>query len=360
MLFVDDESAILDICKRYLEQTTEFSVTTAVSASAALDLVKSDGIQAIVSDYQMTGMDGITFLKQVRAVDKTIPFILFTGRGREEIAVEAFENGADFYLQKGGDPTSQFTELVHKIRTAVDHVRDEAQIATLNRLYSVISATNKAIIHIHDKKELLNEICRIAVANGGFTMAWAGLANREKHLIEPVAAAGRVEGYLDTISLSTDDIPAMRGPTGTAFRTGTFTVCNDIESDPAMGSWREGALGRGYRSLAAFPFARDTGSAGVITFYATEPGFFNDRIIRLLDEQSGDISDAFQNLDHEEQRVAVERELKNSELRYRRLFQTAQDAILILDGESGVYPERKTSQNREDSNRAQGRCQLDC
>jgi len=238
VLFVDDESAILDICKRYLEQTTEFSVTTAVSASAALDLVKSDGIQAIVSDYQMTGMDGITFLKQVRAVDKTIPFILFTGRGREEIAVEAFESGADFYLQKGGDPASQFTELVHKIRTAVDHVRDEAQIATLNRLYSVISATNKAIIHIHDKKELLNEICRIAVANGGFTMAWAGLVSREKHLIEPVAAAGRVEGYLDTISLSTDDIPAMRGPTGTAFRTGTFTVCND-----AIRQWDPGAKG---------------------------------------------------------------------------------------------------------------------
>ncbi len=64
----------------------------------------------------MPDIDGIEFLKRVRAKDKAIPFILFTGRGREEIAIQAFENGADYYLQKGGDPTSQFAELTHKIK----------------------------------------------------------------------------------------------------------------------------------------------------------------------------------------------------------------------------------------------------
>jgi PAS domain S-box-containing protein len=63
--------------------------------------------------------------------------------------------------------------------------------------------------------------------------------------------------------------------------------------------------------------------------------FFTDGIIRLLLEQSGDISFALETLDHEEQRLAAEQDLKNSELRYRRLFETAQDAILILDGDSG-------------------------
>src|SRR5208283_791483 len=99
VLYVDDESALLDIGKLYLEQTKEFAVTTVSSGSAALDRIKSNGIQAIVSDYQMLGMDGIEFLKQVRATDKTIPFILFTGKGRDEIAIEAFENGADAYIQ---------------------------------------------------------------------------------------------------------------------------------------------------------------------------------------------------------------------------------------------------------------------
>ena len=319
----------------YLERTHEFAVTTVASASAALDRIKSNGIQAIVSDYQMPGMDGIGFLKQVRAKDKTIPFILFTGRGREEVAVEAFENGADYYLQKGGSPIPQFTELMHKIRTAVDHRKDEAMVATLNRLYAVLSATNKAIVHIHDKKELLNEICRIVVDEGGFAMAWAGLVNNEKQVIESIAVSGHADNSPGSITISIDDIPGGHGPAGIAVRERTFIVCNDIEHDPLMAPWRTGALAKGYRSLAAFPFALDSRNAGVITFYAAEPGFFNDRIIRLLKEQSGDVSFALVTLDHEEQRIAAENNLETSELQYRRLFQTAQDAILILDGDTG-------------------------
>ncbi|MGB8309216.1 MAG: PAS domain S-box protein [Methanoregula sp.] len=335
VLYVDDEPALLDVGKFFLEETSEFTVVTASSASVALDRLKSNDIKAIVSDYQMPGIDGIEFLKQVRAKDKAIPFILFTGRGREEIAIQAFENGADYYLQKGGDPTSQFAELTHKIKRAVDHIRDETQVATLNRLYSVLSASNKAIVHIYDKKELLTEICRIVVDIGGFAMAWAGIVNEKTHIIEPVSACGHGDHYLDNISISTDDIPRGQGPTGTAFRTGKFSVSNDIEHDPKMAPWRKGALDRGYRSLAAFPFALDSKNAGVITFYASEPGFFNDQIIRLLEEQSGDISFALITLDHEEKRRAAENDLKKSELQYRRLFETAQDAILILNGVSG-------------------------
>ncbi len=335
VLYVDDEPGLLEIGKLFLEQTNGFVVTTATSASGALDLVKSNGIEAIVSDYQMPGMDGIEFLKQVRAIHKTIPFILFTGRGREEIAVKAFENGANGYVQKGGEPKSQFAELEHKITAAVEHRRADAQVVTLNRLYAVLSATNKAIIRIHDKKKLLNEICRIVVETGGFKMAWAGIVNAKKQVIEPTAAAGHVDRYLDNIIISTTDTPHRRGPTGTAFRTGTFNVCNDIENDPKTAPWRRGALKRGYRSVAAFPFATDTRNAGVITVFASDPGFFNDQIVRLLDEQSGDITFALQSLDHEELRIAAEQELKKSELQYRRLFETAQDAILILDGDTG-------------------------
>jgi CheY-like chemotaxis protein len=77
------------------------------------------GYDAIISDYQMLETDGLEFLKLIRSKDDPIPFILFTGRGREEVVIEALNCGVDFYLQKGGDPRSQFKELEHKIKEAV-------------------------------------------------------------------------------------------------------------------------------------------------------------------------------------------------------------------------------------------------
>ena len=77
---------------------------------------------AIISDYQMPGTNGIDFLKSLRSKGNKMPFILFTGRGREEVVIEALNSGADFYLQKGGNPDAQFIELEHKVREAVGRI----------------------------------------------------------------------------------------------------------------------------------------------------------------------------------------------------------------------------------------------
>jgi PAS domain S-box-containing protein len=128
VLYVDDEPALLEIGKQFLEQSGLFSVDTLPSAKEALFSLGSKNYEAIISDYQMPAINGIEFLKQVRASGNTIPFIIFTGRGREEIVIQALNEGADFYLQKGGEPVSQFTELAHKIRQAVQQRKGEASI----------------------------------------------------------------------------------------------------------------------------------------------------------------------------------------------------------------------------------------
>jgi PAS domain S-box-containing protein len=119
ILYVDDEPELLGLCKIFLEKDGEFQVTPIESVRQGLDCLSRSSFDAIISDYQMPDMDGLEFLKRVRSYDEDIPFILFTGRGREEVVIEAINNGVDFYLQKGGDPKAQFAELGHKIKKAV-------------------------------------------------------------------------------------------------------------------------------------------------------------------------------------------------------------------------------------------------
>lgn len=130
VLYVDDENDLCELGKLFLEQDTEFSVDTHTSAREALASPKLRTYDAIISDYQMPEMDGIEFLQDVRAQYGDLPFILFTGRGREEIVIAAINHGVDFYLQKGGDPTAQFAELAHKVRNSVERRRMEVKIRT--------------------------------------------------------------------------------------------------------------------------------------------------------------------------------------------------------------------------------------
>jgi PAS domain S-box-containing protein len=120
ILYVDDEESLLDIGKQYLERTKEFVVDTAESVLEALDHMGNFGYDAVISDYDMPDQDGISFLRKLRSSGNDIPFIIFTGRGREEVVIEAINNGVDFYLQKGGQLKPTYAELSHKLKIAIE------------------------------------------------------------------------------------------------------------------------------------------------------------------------------------------------------------------------------------------------
>lgn len=120
VLYVDDDPNLLEVARFFLGDSKGIILATSTLATEALNLPDFDHFDAIISDYEMPRMNGIAFLKKVRETHGDIPFILFTGKGREEVVIDAINNGADFYLQKGGDPTSQFAELAHKIKKSVE------------------------------------------------------------------------------------------------------------------------------------------------------------------------------------------------------------------------------------------------
>ncbi|MDW5564173.1 MAG: PAS domain S-box protein [Methanomassiliicoccus sp.] len=122
---MDDEAPMLELGKSFLESSGDLHVDTFISVADAENAMLHTKYDAIVSDYQMPVSNGINFLKNLRARGNKIPFILFTGKGREEVVIEALNSGADFYLQKGGNPTAQYVELEHKIKEAVRRSRAE-------------------------------------------------------------------------------------------------------------------------------------------------------------------------------------------------------------------------------------------
>ncbi len=143
ILYIEDEPALLEIGKLFLEEDLLLSVVTCENVPDSIILLKERQFDAIISDYQMPGMNGIDFLKYLREKGDRTPFIILTGQSREEVVIEALNSGADFYIQKGGDPRSQFAELINKIHYAVATRRGEAEIKRrlwFERLIGLISS----------------------------------------------------------------------------------------------------------------------------------------------------------------------------------------------------------------------------
>lgn len=151
VLLVDDNEPLLNVGSMYMERDAEdFEVTTANSASKALDLLEFQTFDAIISDYQMPILDGLDFLATVRSRNENIPFIIFTGKGREEIAIKALNLGATHYVVKGGDPKSQYAELIHIVRSSVEYSREKkARTEYEERFRIVFENVNDGIVMVN-------------------------------------------------------------------------------------------------------------------------------------------------------------------------------------------------------------------
>ncbi|MGE5172579.1 MAG: PAS domain S-box protein [Betaproteobacteria bacterium] len=187
-----------------------------------------------------------------------------------------------------------------------DRKQSEEQIARLNRLYSVLSKVNEAIVRINDAEKHYGEVCRIAVQDGAFRMAWIGIADSVTNRVIPVASFGDRGGYLQGITIIAANVPEGKGPTGRAVFEGKYRICSDIERDPMMRPWRDKALSHGFRTSAAFPLRRGTKAVGAFTVYGDRPRSFTNEEIELLSSLADDVSYAIDSLSNEQRRKEAE------------------------------------------------------
>jgi PAS domain S-box-containing protein len=150
VLHADSEPDFADLAAMHLEREREaFDVCTATSATEGLDRLAGEDIDCIVSDYDMPGMDGLDFLEAVREEYPDLPFILFTGRGSEEIASEAISAGVTEYLNKGTG-TDQYTVLANRIANTVEKYRAERELIETDQVVRTILDSLPLVLYTLD------------------------------------------------------------------------------------------------------------------------------------------------------------------------------------------------------------------
>jgi PAS domain S-box-containing protein len=211
---------------------------------------------------------------------------------------------------------------------------DVTELARVNRAQRMLSACNEALIRTEEEKDLLTDICRIAVDIGGYRMAWVGFAMHDAgKTVRPVAHAGAENGYLSEIEPSWDEnVPTGRGPAGRTIRSGEAVFCDDIDKDSRFGVSRTLARKHGSRSVICLPLRDETRTLGLLSLHSAEVLAVGTDEITLLQQLADDLAFGLNII-----RARVERRQVDTRVREQAaLLDKAQDAILVRDLEHHI------------------------
>jgi PAS domain S-box-containing protein len=147
VLHVDDDVCMLEISKQIMmDMDSSLEFDSACCVDEAFKKLSTGQYDIVISDYEMPQKNGLQFLKELREQKNEIPFVLFTGKGREEIAIKALNLGADGYYTKQGSPATVYGELCHGTRMAVTRKTTEKALFEAQALTNSIINSTKDMI----------------------------------------------------------------------------------------------------------------------------------------------------------------------------------------------------------------------
>jgi len=199
VLFVDDDTALLEMMVQLSKRSSTLTFDPVPSAKEALQHLSEKTYDAIVLDYDMPEVDGIAFLKVIRARGDTTPVILYTGVGGERAAIEALNNGADFLIKKEDDPRRQFNDMAEMVKKGVERRHSGRALGTTQKIIAdMINFSSDAsfaidnegkVIAWNDAMEQLTDIpSKTILGKGDYAYAEPFFNRKKKTLIDLVFA----------------------------------------------------------------------------------------------------------------------------------------------------------------------------
>ena len=222
------------------------------------------------------------------------------------------------------DESGGVTGYAAIMRDISERLISEQKIYRLNRLYTVLSELNIMIVKVRDRKELLYQVCRIAVEHGLFRAACVCLIDPPDSLARPVTHWGADECFVDSVRISVADDVDESDPIGHAIKNDTHYVCNDLENGGTTDQSKKEAIKAGYRSFAVFPVKTEGKILGAVSVYSDETNYFDEEEIKLLNEMSHDISFALEYIEKEAQEVRTFRFIDN-------ILESINEGLIVVD-----------------------------
>jgi len=186
------------------------------------------------------------------------------------------------------------------LRARVRQQESEARLVRVNRALRTLSAGNRSLLRAASEQELLDEMCKVIVEEGGYPVAWVGYAEHDAKKSVRVMANCGIGGCLgDTAHLTWADTGVGLGPTGTAIRTGEPVIGRNLHADPSLVEARKTMLEQGiadYAAASVFPLRVDAAVIGNLSIYADEPEAFDEPEAHLLAELADDLAYGIGNL----------------------------------------------------------------
>jgi diguanylate cyclase (GGDEF)-like protein len=310
LVVVEDSVADAELLARHLAKAglncAINRVQTESEFIAALHLSEPD---LILSDFSLPNFSGLRALDLAVVHAPDIPFIYVSGTIGEERAIDALRRGATDYVLKSN--LSRLSSAIERAlreaklkadRRQSEQVRTEQEerLRRLTRTYRMLSSTSSAILRLQNRAELLDEVCRIAVQQGGYQRSAISLIDSGTKVLTQLACAD-----LDSQpNHGTDHVMDPFGPQSDLMeqmiRSGAPVVHNDLHLEAPSESLRESAILLGYRAVAALPLKIDGATIGMIRLFSTEPDVFDAAEVGVLLELTANISFALQYLEKDE------------------------------------------------------------